>query len=210
MCWTLSIIWDMWNVQANLFFSHLQVICYYIDIQFYCMSQDSSAGIMTGYGLDNQIRVQFLVGAGNFSLQHHVQTGSGAHPTPPPIQWVLGVKWLWHEAGHSPPSSGEVKSTWSYICTPHYIFMTWCLVKYKDNFTFYLTFIVSLFLFLRLVATVGTKPRTSQIPNSQTLVACWLAYKLSLPLPLILKKKVCIMTTSHMKTGAETNSVYCI
>jgi hypothetical protein len=46
------------------------------------MSHDSSAGIVLGYGLDNQgSRVQFLAGAGNFSLHHHVQNGSGAHPT---------------------------------------------------------------------------------------------------------------------------------
>jgi hypothetical protein len=43
-------------------------------------SRDSSVGIATGYRLDDQVcRVQFPVGAGNFS-QHHVQTGSGSHP----------------------------------------------------------------------------------------------------------------------------------
>jgi hypothetical protein len=49
--------------------------------------------------------------AGNFSLHHHVQTGSG--PTQPLIQWVsgalsLGVKWLGREADHSRPSTAEV------------------------------------------------------------------------------------------------------
>jgi hypothetical protein len=37
--------------------------------------------ILTGYRLDNwMIRVRFLMGSGNFSLQHDVQTSSGAHP----------------------------------------------------------------------------------------------------------------------------------
>jgi hypothetical protein len=41
-------------------------------------------------------------------------------PTQPPNQWVsgalfLGVKWPWREADHSPPSSAEVK--WSYTST---------------------------------------------------------------------------------------------
>jgi hypothetical protein len=51
-------------------------------------------------------------GAGNFSVHHRVQNGSG--PTQPPIQWVpgalsLGVKRPGREADHSPPSSAEVK-----------------------------------------------------------------------------------------------------
>jgi len=30
-----------------------------------------------------------------------------------------GVKWLRHEADHSPPSSAEVKDVWSYTHIPH-------------------------------------------------------------------------------------------
>jgi hypothetical protein len=42
--------------------------------------------IATGYGLDNQmIGVQSLAGAGNFSLQHCVQTSIGAHPASYPM-----------------------------------------------------------------------------------------------------------------------------
>jgi hypothetical protein len=38
-------------------------------------------GIALGYGLDNRgPRVRFPAGAGNFSLHHRVQNGSGAHP----------------------------------------------------------------------------------------------------------------------------------
>jgi hypothetical protein len=58
------------------------------------------------------IGVRFPAGAGNFSLQHHVQTGSGAHPVSYPLSngaLSLGVKRPGREAGHSPPSTSEVK-----------------------------------------------------------------------------------------------------
>jgi hypothetical protein len=48
----------------------------------------------------------------------------------------LWVKRPGHEADHSPPTSAEVKNAWSYISTPLYVFMAWCLVKHRDNFTF--------------------------------------------------------------------------
>jgi hypothetical protein len=59
----------------------------------------------------------------------------------PPIQWVpgtftLGVKRLGHEADKSSPSSSEVNNAWSYTSTPQYIFITWRLVRHRDNFTF--------------------------------------------------------------------------
>jgi hypothetical protein len=62
-------------------------------------------------------------------------------PTQPPIQWLpgalsLGVKRLGSEADHWPPSSAKVKKAWSYTSTPQYVFMVWCLVKHRDNFTF--------------------------------------------------------------------------
>jgi hypothetical protein len=38
-------------------------------------------GIALGYGLDDRgSRVLFSAGAGNFSVHHRVQNGSGAHP----------------------------------------------------------------------------------------------------------------------------------
>jgi hypothetical protein len=76
-------------------------------------SRDGSVGIALGYGLDDRdARVRFRSGAGNFSLHHRAQNGSG--PTQPPIQWVpgalsLGVKQPGREADHSPPSSAGVK-----------------------------------------------------------------------------------------------------
>jgi hypothetical protein len=87
---------------------------------------------------------------GNFSLHCWVQTGSGAHPASYPLGIrgsFLGVKWLDHEAGHSLPTSAQVRNAWSYMSTPPYIlmagvqqskgyvFMAWCLVKIRDNST---------------------------------------------------------------------------
>jgi hypothetical protein len=44
------------------------------------VSQKSSVGTGTGYGLDDRmIEVRFPAEAGNFSLHHRVQTGSVAH-----------------------------------------------------------------------------------------------------------------------------------
>jgi hypothetical protein len=68
-------------------------------------------------------------------------------PTQPPIQWVtgalsLGVKLPGREAAHSPPSSAEVKNAWSYTSTSQHVFMAWCLVKHRDNFTFFLPFLI--------------------------------------------------------------------
>jgi hypothetical protein len=37
----------------------------------------------------------------------------------------LGVKMVWSEADHSPPSGAEIKNTRIYATTPPYIFMSW-------------------------------------------------------------------------------------
>jgi hypothetical protein len=50
-----------------------------------------------------------------FSILHIVQTGSRAHP---PGALSPGVKRLGRQAGHSPPTSAEVKKTWIYTSTP--------------------------------------------------------------------------------------------
>jgi hypothetical protein len=50
------------------------------------MSGDSSVGIALGYGLDDRgSGVRFPAGAGNFSLHHRIQNGSGAHPASYPM-----------------------------------------------------------------------------------------------------------------------------
>jgi hypothetical protein len=63
------------------------------------------------YGLDDRgSRVRFPAGAGNFSLHHRVQNGSGAHPDSYPMGTrvsFLGGKAS--EADRSPPSSADVK-----------------------------------------------------------------------------------------------------
>jgi hypothetical protein len=50
--------------------------------------------------------------------------------------WLLealtsGVKRPGREADQSSPSSAEIKKAWSYTSIPQYVFMTWCLVKYR-------------------------------------------------------------------------------
>jgi hypothetical protein len=50
----------------------------------------------------------------------------------------LEVKRPGREAGLSSPFIAEVKNAWSYTSTPQYVFMAWCLVKHRDNFTFLL------------------------------------------------------------------------
>jgi hypothetical protein len=46
---------------------------------------DSSVGIALSYGQDDRgSSVRFPAGAGNFSLHHRVQNGSGAHPVSHP------------------------------------------------------------------------------------------------------------------------------
>jgi hypothetical protein len=103
-------------------------------------SRDSSVGIALGYGLDDRgSMVWFPTGAGNFSLHHRVQNGSGAHQASYPMGTggsFPGSKaagaWSWPL-----PSIAEVKNAWSYTSTPQYVFMEWCLVKHRDNFTLF-------------------------------------------------------------------------
>jgi hypothetical protein len=76
--------------------------------------------IALGYRLDDWV-VQDLAGDGNFSLHHHVETGSGDHPVSYPMGTrgsFLRIMLLGHEANHSPPSSDKVKNVWSYTSTP--------------------------------------------------------------------------------------------
>jgi len=84
------------------------------------------------------------------------QTGSGAHPASYPVGTADSyprVKRPGREAEQSPPSSAEVKNTCSSASTPKYVFMVWCLVKHRDNFTFILPSVTSL-----CIARVSTNP----------------------------------------------------
>jgi hypothetical protein len=66
--------------------------------------------------------------------------------TQPPLKWVpgalsLAVKRPGSGSDHSPPSRAEVKNAGSYTSTPPYVFVTWCLVKQRDNFAFFIFYI---------------------------------------------------------------------
>jgi hypothetical protein len=51
-----------------------------------CVNNVPILGIALGYGLDDRgSRIRFPAGAGNFSLHHRVQNGSGAHPASYPM-----------------------------------------------------------------------------------------------------------------------------
>jgi hypothetical protein len=104
-------------------------------------SRDSSVGIALGRRLrDQDSKVRFPAGAGNFSFHHHVQHGSG--PTQTPIQWVpgtlsMGIKWPGREADHLPPSSAEVKECVElYLHSPNMPSWHGAQLKHRDNFTF--------------------------------------------------------------------------
>jgi hypothetical protein len=104
-------------------------------------NRDSSVSIALGYGLDDLgSRVQFPAGAGNFSLHHRVQNGSGTHPVSYPRGTrgcFPGVKRLGREADHSPPSSAEVKECVElYIHSPNTPSWGGAQLKHRDNFTF--------------------------------------------------------------------------
>jgi hypothetical protein len=104
-------------------------------------------------------------GLGIFLFTTASRTALGT--TKPPIQWVpgalsLGVKRPGREADHSPPSSAEVKNAWSCISTPQYVFMAWCLVKHRDNFTFTFYFAhLHIMPRLRMRGTIPPLPNTS-------------------------------------------------
>jgi hypothetical protein len=79
-------------------------------------------------------RVRNAAGAGNFSLYHCFQTGSGTHPAP--IQWIpgalsLGVKLTTHLHLVPRSSMGGVITSF-----PQYAFLVWCSVKAKGQLYF--------------------------------------------------------------------------
>jgi len=66
--------------------------------------------------------------------------------TESPTQWVSGtltwgVKQPGREADRSPLPSTEVKNAWNYSSTSPYVFMAWCLIKYRSSITY--TFLIS-------------------------------------------------------------------
>jgi hypothetical protein len=71
------------------------------------------------------------------SLHHQAQTDSGAHPS-----YLMGTGGsfsrinLPEREADSISSSAKAMNVWSYTASPPYIFIPWCLIKYRDNFTF--------------------------------------------------------------------------
>jgi hypothetical protein len=101
-------------------------------------NRDSSVGIALGYGLDDRgSRVRLPAGAGNFSLHHRVQKGSGAHPA----SYRIGIR------GSFP--GGKAAMAWSSPLTSHlvprsrmcgaipplsqYAFLAWCPVEAQEQ-----------------------------------------------------------------------------
>jgi hypothetical protein len=98
------------------------IICVYYKIILMKMSRDSSVGIATGYGLEDQGGGSSSPGRVNifcFSISSRPALGS----TQRPIKWVPGVKRQGLQADHSPPTSAEVKKMWIHTSTPPYVFM---------------------------------------------------------------------------------------
>jgi hypothetical protein len=128
----------------NFFSRGAYFVCEFTWFLPHFKSRDSSVGVALGYRLDDRdSRVRFPAAAGNFSLHHRVQNGSG---TPqPPIQWVPGALSLGYSGRgmkltthiHLVPRS---RMRGAIPPLPQYAFMAWCLVKHRDKFTF--TFIL--------------------------------------------------------------------
>jgi len=76
--------------------------------------------------------VRFPAGAGDFSLRHRVQTGSGSHLASYPTginDSFSGLKRPGREADHSPPTCAEAKNTSIYKSTPPIILHGIVLIK---------------------------------------------------------------------------------
>jgi hypothetical protein len=108
-------------------------------------------GIALRYGLDDRgSRVGFPAEAGNFSLHHRVQNGSGAHLDSYQMGTrgsFPGVKLPGREAEHSPPSSVEVKERVElYLHSPNTPPWRGAHLKHRDNFTFTFTYLTNIIL----------------------------------------------------------------
>jgi hypothetical protein len=85
-------------------------------------SQDDAAGIAGR----QRSRSSCLDNGQEFSVLQVVQSGSGAYTASPPVgtgDFSSGIKRPGREAGHSPPTSAEVKKTFVCTSTPPYTFV---------------------------------------------------------------------------------------
>jgi hypothetical protein len=114
---------------------HCYFIIYHNGFTFNRKSQDSLVGMGTGYRLGDQgVRVRVLVETRIFTSPFRPDRLWG----PPnllskPGTLSLVVKRQGRVAGHSPPTSAEVKKIWIYTSTPPYAFtgttlplLPWC------------------------------------------------------------------------------------
>jgi hypothetical protein len=92
--------------------------------------------------------VRFPTGAGKEFFCFATESRPTLRPAQSPIQQVPGdlspgITGPGSAADNSPPSSAEIKNVWSCISAPQYVpklsngyvFVAWCLVKLRDNFT---------------------------------------------------------------------------
>jgi hypothetical protein len=91
-------------------------------------SRDSSVGIATGYGMDEQGGREFRVpiGSKKIVISPYRPDRLWVHPTSYKNGYqglFPGVKRQVREADHSPPTSAEVEKMWIYTSTPPYVFM---------------------------------------------------------------------------------------
>jgi hypothetical protein len=108
------------------------------------MSRGSAVGIRTSCALDDQgIGLRVPV-ASRISTSLHLPDLFWG-PSILLSNWVPralipGLKGSGSEANHSHLTSAYVKKTWIYIFRHTCVFMTQCLVKHRDNFTFSFAF----------------------------------------------------------------------
>jgi len=60
----------------------------------------------------------------------------GLGPTQPTTRWVSGAS--------------KLRMRGRILPLPHYVFMAWCLVKYRENFTFYKAFIILFLSYIKI------------------------------------------------------------
>jgi hypothetical protein len=93
-------------------------------------SWGSSVGIVTRLWA-KQSGVRSPTEAGNFSLYYCIQNRSGAHPASKPMGTGGKVAMAWHLH-----LALRLKMHGAVLLLPQYVFMAWCLVKHRVNFTF--------------------------------------------------------------------------
>jgi hypothetical protein len=95
------------------------------------VSWDSTVGMATSYGLDNQgVGVQVVIGSRIFSSSRCPDRL--AHPASYPMRTDApspGLKRKGGDAEPSPPISAKVNKTWIHTFTPSYVFMTWRFIS---------------------------------------------------------------------------------